>query len=189
MKERIHPTPLSTKGKTIILLIILGILAMWGFAIYAYLLMPKAVPAHFGISGEPTRYGHKSGFFILPIVSTIIPVLFLLLTKYRFTLINKYPNLGNFPTFLITNLPKISEEKRGVWINKYFESIILGTGFAFTIFFFIAEIVIFFGEIQGKLSLWFIVFSITMPVWLILALIFYLRKFKLEMLKEIKEIP
>lgn len=65
MEEQIHPMPLSIKGKVMVILIML-LLSMWIFAIYAYLTLPQEVPAHFGFSGEPTRYGDKSTFLGLP---------------------------------------------------------------------------------------------------------------------------
>ncbi len=186
MQEQIQPVPLSMKGKILATLIMLGLLSMWMFAIYAYLTFPQEVPVHFGFSGDPTRYGDKSTFLILPAAFSIGPVIFILLTKYRFTLINKYPYLINLPAFF-TYISKIQKERRGLWVNKYFEAM-LCLGVALTFSLLTMEIGIFLGKIHGKLPPWFIPFSLTLPIWLTLPFLFYLRKLNSELKKEINHV-
>jgi len=186
MEEQIQPTPLSIKGKIMVILIMLGLLGMWIIAVYAYLTLPQEVPAHFGFSGEPTRYGDKSAFLGLPAAFSIGPVIFLLLTKYRFTLINKYPYLINLPVFF-TYISKIQKERRGLWVNRYFEAM-LCLGVVLTLSLLIMELGIFLGEIYGKLPVWIMPFTLTMPVWLILPFLFYLRKLNLKLKEEIKHV-
>ena len=186
MEEQIRPIPMSVKGKIMVILIVLGLLSMWILAIYAYLTLPQEVPAHFGLSGEPTRYGDKSTFLILPAAFSIGPVIFLLLAKYRFTLINKHPYLINLPAFF-TYISKIPKERRGLWVNKYFE-IMLCLGVVLTLSLLVMEVGIFLGKIHGKLPSWFMPFSLTLPVWLILPFLFYLRKMNLKLKEEIKHV-
>ena len=86
MNDQINPEPLNKTGKVMVALIILEVIVMWMFAIYACLTLPQEVPVHFGFKGEPTRYGDKSTFLIVPAAFSTAPVIFLLLTKFRFTL-------------------------------------------------------------------------------------------------------
>lgn len=186
MEEQIPPIPMSVKGRMMVVLIVLGLLGMWILAIYAYLTLPQEVPVHFGFSGEPTRHGDKSTFLILPAAFSIAPVIFLLLAKYRFTLINKHSYLINLPAFF-TYISKIQKERRGFWVNKYFETV-LCLGVVLTLSLLIMELGIFLGEIYSKLPVWFTPFSLTLPVWLILPFLFYLRKMNLELKEEIKHV-
>ncbi len=176
--------PLSVKGKMMVTLIVLELLGMWILAIYAYLALPQEIPAHFGFTGEPTRYGNKLEFLVLPAVFSIAPISFLLLTRYRFTLINKHPYLINLPAFF-TYISKIREERRGLWVNKYFEAM-LCLGFVLTISLLIIELEIFLGAFYGRLPAWFTPFSLTLPIWLILPFVFYLRKMSLKLKEEAK---
>lgn len=99
MNDQINPEPLNKTGKVMVALIILEVIVMWMFAIYAYLTLPQEVPVHFGFKGEPTRYGDKSTFLIVPAAFSIAPIIFLFWTKFRFTLINRI------------NITKVSPEK------------------------------------------------------------------------------
>ena len=177
--NKINPEPLSSKGKIAMALIILILIAMWAFAIYAYFTLPQEVPGHFGFGGEPTRYDNKSTFFIIPAAFSIAPIIFLLVAKYRFTLINEYPYLINLPAFF-TNITKIPEERRGFWVNRYFE-VFLNLGVVLTFSLFVMELGIYIGDTSGKLPSWFLPFSLLTPLWLIFPFLFYLAKLSKEM--------
>lgn len=153
--------PMSVKGVMMVILIVLGLLGMWILAIYACLTLPHEVPAHFGFSGEPNRYGDKSTFLILPAAFSIAPIIFLLLAKYRFTLINKHPYLINLPAFFIY-ISKIPKERRGLWVNRYFE-VILCLGVVLTLSLLVMEVGIFSGEIHEKLPAWLCLFHLHCP--------------------------
>ncbi len=161
------------------------LLTMWILAIYAYSTLPQEVPVHFGFGGKPTRYGGKTTFFILSALFSIAPVIFLLITKYRFTLINRHPYLVNLPAFF-TNLTKIPEKRRSFWINRYFEGVLV-LGLVLTLTLFIMEVGIYLGELSGKLPLWFLPFSLLLPLGLILPFLFYLAKLSKEMEKEVSK--
>ncbi|NOZ58209.1 MAG: DUF1648 domain-containing protein [Euryarchaeota archaeon] len=184
MEERIQPVPLGAKGRLLVISVISGLLGMWMLAVYAYLTLPQEVPVHFGFDGEPTRYGDKSTFLILTAAFSIAPVIFILLTKYRFTLINRHPYLVNLPAFF-TSISKIPEERRGLWVNRYFEGVLyLGAALTFSLL--IMEIGIYAGKIHGKLPSWFMPFSLSLPVWLILPFLLYLRRLYLELERSIR---
>jgi len=110
MKTMIPPTPFDKKGKTFTLVLVLTLAAIWLVSIYAYFDLPAEVPTHFGFTGRPTSYGNKATFLLLPFLFSIAPVIFLLIIRFRFTLINKYPYLVNLPAFF-TNINKIEENR------------------------------------------------------------------------------
>ena len=182
--NQINPEPLSSKGRMGMALITLILVAMWALAVHAYLTLPHEIPGHFNFDGEPTRYDTKSTVFIIPAAFSIAPVIFLLITKYRFILVNRYPYLINLPAFF-TNITKIPEERRGFWVNRYFEALLyLGVFLTFSLF--IMELGIYAGEISGKLPSWLLPFSLLTPLWLIFPFIFYLAKLSKEMKKEME---
>ncbi len=180
----IYPEPMSKRARTLVILIIFGLATMWLLATYAYFTLPERIPVHFEFSGKPTSYGNKSTFLILPAAFSISQVIILLMTKYRFTLINKYPYLINLPAFF-TYLPKIPAERRAIWINRYFEAT-LALGVFLNLFFLLLEYGIFVGEVSGRLPAWFMPLSISMPILLMLSFLIYMRKINRELQMEAK---
>lgn len=124
MEISVIPLPLSKKGRLMIGLLILGLIAIWVLSFYANLTMPENAPRHFDLSGEPTSYGNNGDSFILPISFSLAPLIFLIIVKYRFLLINKYPYLINLPACFM-NINKLQPERRSFWINRYFEAILI----------------------------------------------------------------
>ncbi|WP_042684125.1 DUF1648 domain-containing protein [Methermicoccus shengliensis] len=182
--EQIKPKPLPKRGKLMLWLIMLSLAAIWTLAIHVYLTLPSQVSVHFGFSGEPTRYGEKSAFLIIPITFSIAPIIILLVTKYRFTLINKHPYLMNLPAFF-TYITKIPKDRRSLWVNRYFEAVLtLGVFLTFSLL--IIEYGIYLGEVSGKLPLWFMPLTLSMPLWLIIPFLIYLRKLSQEIEIEVE---
>ena len=101
----------------------IGILISWSLGLYAYLSLKGLIPLHFGLSGRPDRFGSGIEFLIITPLLTIAPVIILGTTRYRFTLVNKYPYLINLPAFFayIFGTPF---ERRGYWVNKYIEAVL-----------------------------------------------------------------
>jgi hypothetical protein len=184
MDVQVPPEPLSRKGRVMVTLTVLGFTALWLVAGYAYTIFPQRIPIHFGITGEPNNYGGKYTFLIVPLSFSLTPAIFIVLTKYRFTLVNKYPYLINLPAFF-TNLTKIPRERRGRWINRYFECV-LGVGLLLSLSLVILEYGILLGVVSGKLPDWFLPISLTMPVWLIAPFLFYLKRLKRQFLQEVE---
>lgn len=164
--------------------IVLGFVGIWVLGIYAYITLPQQVPTHFGFDREPTTYGEKTMFITIPSAFSIAPVIFLILTRLRFTLINKYPYLLNLPAFFIY-ISKVHSERRGLWVNRYFEAILV-FGSLLTFYLLILELGIYLSALSGRLPLWFIPFALSMPAILIASLIFYLRKLSKKIKAEIE---
>ena len=161
-----------------IMLILLGLLSIWIFTSYAYIILPNIIPTHFEMNGKPNEYGNKSSLFILALALSIGPIIFLLVTKYRFTLINKYPYLLNLPAFFVY-LTKLKNKKRSIWFNKYFE-ILLCFGAALTFSLLLMDVGIIIGEINERVSIWFMLSSITLVLLPIIPFLLYLRKLSIE---------
>jgi uncharacterized membrane protein len=69
--------------------------AHWGFAVWAWPDLPEAVPAHFDLSGEPTRWESPSrgSWFGLPVVATLTAALVGTVAWAA----PRYPRLMNLP--------------------------------------------------------------------------------------------
>lgn len=62
-------------------------------------MLPNIVTTHYGVNGTPS-YGEKSALLIIPVAYTAVFVLLLLILRYRYTLLEKYPYLINLPSFV-----------------------------------------------------------------------------------------
>jgi len=73
--------PLSLEEKMLIIIATLTIIAMWLYLWNMWDEIPNIVPTHFGFSGAPDRFGSKSSLFALPIISSIMHILLVVLSK------------------------------------------------------------------------------------------------------------
>ncbi|RLI83578.1 hypothetical protein DRP04_01090 [Archaeoglobales archaeon] len=124
------PESLSRKGKLLAAANLLLIVLMFSIAAYYHSILPEKVPTHFGIEGKPNAYGSKDSLLVLPFAFSLAQVIILVVVKLRFTLVNKYPFMINLPAFY-ANLTKLPVDKRGRWVNRYFEALLqfsLGIG-------------------------------------------------------------
>ena len=178
----ISPAPLSLRGKTMLFITIVGIVSIWLLAIHAYFSLPQRIPTHFGPDGKPDSYGDKSMFLVLPAIFCIVPVIFILITKYRFVLINKYPYLVNLPAFF-SRISEIKEDSRSYWVNKYFEAVLfLGT--VLTFYMLLLEAGIYIGALYRALPWWFTPLALLSPIVLLLIFLVYMRGMSRSMMEE-----
>ncbi len=182
MTEYLVPLPLSHRGQRWAFVLLLGVAGMWLLGLYAYQTLPEQVPVHFGWKGTPTRYGDKTAFAFLPFAFSIAPIVFFLITRYRFTLINRYPYLINLPAFY-TSLWRLPPERRSLWVNRYFEGI-LGLGAFLSLYLLGLEYGIYMGTKTGHLPLWFTPVALVAPLFLLIPWVFYLVKLSREMAQE-----
>lgn len=183
MNEPIIPQPFSPKGKILIWAITFEFLALWIISLYAYTTLPEEIVTHFGASGKPTSYGDKSTFLILPFAFSIAPAIFLIITGFRFTLINKYPYLINLPAFYI-NIYKLPQDKRSAWVNNYFE-LILALGVAISLWLLFLLVGIYQGTLEGQLPAWFTPVAITLPILLLVPFFYALSRLSRKMKTEL----
>lgn len=113
----------GTTGNTLIFLNILLLVASLILAAYYYSKLPQTVlvPTRFDIHGQPEAWGDKSTLLILPICQAAVVLLLLLLTRFRFALLNKYPYLVNLPAFaMMLGSKDFPEKKKSEFINNLF---------------------------------------------------------------------
>ena len=164
MDQDISPiTPFSGIGRILFALNIIGLIALVAIGFYGYFVFEGQIPTHFDFAGNPDAYGSSTIFLIMMPTLAIAPILIILVTQYRYTFINKYPYLINLPAFY-TYIPKIPFEKRGYWVNKYFEAV-LAIGVFTTVEMILIMWVVYIGTIEEVLPNWFI------PVILIMSFI------------------
>ncbi len=119
--KRIQKQPFGRLGRWLFVILFIELLVIWARAgIAIYYLSGTTIPVHYGLNGAPNGYGNSGVFYILAVAFSIAPVLIMLISYYRFKLINDYPYLINMPAFY-ASIMKVSESRKGYWINRYFE--------------------------------------------------------------------
>lgn len=166
MEELIPYEELSRKAKKLIYGILFIVLSILAIGIYGYFSLPETIPTHFGIDGKPDRYGERIAFLILPLLLCLGPVIILLIVRYRFILINKYPHLINLPGFFI-NLNRIEISKRGYWLNKYFE-LTLWLGLVLSLYLLFIMIIIYYSTLEGELPVPIFIIIILFPTFMVI---------------------
>jgi len=76
--------PLSLEEKILILIGTLSIIAMLLYLCIMWGEIPDIIPTHFGLSGDPDRFGNKNSLFALPIIAIIMHILFVVLSKMSY---------------------------------------------------------------------------------------------------------
>lgn len=175
----IKPNPFNKEGKKWILMSLLIVILMWAISLYAYFTLPDIIPTHFGLKGKPDAYGSKTSFLIVPVLLSLAPVIILVMVKFRFVLINKYPYLINLPGFFV-HIEKIPEDRRSYWFNRYFE-LILKFNFALTIYLFVLLLMIYYSTIKEQFDPAALIFIILFPFLAIVPFFIALSKVSSEM--------
>ncbi len=151
--------------------IAISVLFMWILAFYYYFALPNKIATHFDINGIANSYGNKSTLFVIPFLFSIAPLLILIIVKYRFKIIKKYPYLINLPAFFCSFK---DDQLKDYLIDKYFEAM-LGYTLILTLSLLFAEIGIFEGSFSGRLPKWFDL-VISIPIVAVIPYLFYLKK-------------
>lgn len=180
-EDLIPDTPLSQTGRILFGLNIVGFLAIVAIGLYGYFVIEGIIPTHFDFAGNPDAYGSSTIFLIMIPALSIAPVLIILMAYFRFTLINNHPYLINLPAFY-AYIPKIPFEKRGYWVNKYFEAV-LAIGVIIT-----AEMIlilwgIYIAAVEEVLPNWFLPITLLMSFLMIPPMIYYFYKLSQRMKK------
>ena len=92
--------------------------------------------------------------------------------------------LAVLPVFFV-EIGKIREDRRGWWINRYFE-LLLGVGVALTYLLLALEAAILYGTTKGRMPAWFLPVVLTTPLWLIVPFLVHLKRLERHMRAEIK---
>ncbi len=68
---------------------VLAALGLAAWAVVAYYSLPLVIPVHFGISGQPDAYGHRSSVLWLALVFVVLAV--------GIAVMSRHPRLFNYP--------------------------------------------------------------------------------------------
>ncbi|MCW6159600.1 MAG: DUF1648 domain-containing protein [Candidatus Micrarchaeales archaeon] len=117
---KIKRYPLSSTARAIILLAALINVVTWLAIVYYYPALPNTIPTHFNASGTPTSYGDKIVLLIVPAVLSAIIIIILLVLRYRYTLLERYPYLLNLPAFTYRHGLEKNSATHGIVINRVF---------------------------------------------------------------------
>ena len=182
----IPSSPLTPRGRRYAWLTILGVAALWLLTLACLFNLPETIPVHFGLSGQPTRYGSKLELLILPAAFSLAPVIILVITRYRFKLINDHPYLVNLPAFFVAHLPDLPSERQSWWVNRLFEAnLALGAGLTWLMV--LMEWIIFQGTASGRMAGRLTALSLTLILIPIIGYILYLRKMGADLAREARE--
>lgn len=86
--------PLSKLDKFLELMSFSLFIVLWSLCIFELLSLPNIIPIHFNFSGKPDNYGSKYTLLTLPLVMSLVAILF--------TYLSKRPHIFNYPS-KITN--------------------------------------------------------------------------------------
>ncbi len=165
---------------------LVGLAFIWATGLYAYMSIKGVIPTHFGPSGQPDAYGSSEVFLIVTPLISIAPVAIILVARYRFTLVNKYPYLVNLPAFY-AYITRVPFERRGYWINRYFEAM-LAIGAFLTLYFNLLLLEIYLGTVQEALPSGFLPTTFMMMPLMVGALFYYFYRLSNQMKKEMTEV-
>ena len=71
------------------------LLLIWGLTITNYANLPKTIPTHYNAAGQADGFGGKAFILTLPLLATILFI--------GLTLLNKFPQVFNYPTTITQN--------------------------------------------------------------------------------------
>ena len=182
MTESFIPQPLTPRGKFLATATIATTLLLWAVGIYAYRSLPAQIPVHFNASGTPDSYGSSLTFLILPAVFSVAPLIILLLVLFRFKLITRFPYVISLPAFYMY-LHDLPVERRGVWINNYFE-LVMALGGEITVYLLVLLIGTYDGMLHGHMPAWFLLFVVAFPIILLIPFFYALSRFSQKMKHE-----
>ncbi len=116
----------GNKGKALETFLLTEILIILIVGIIGYFRFPVYIPVHY-FNGIPNAYGQSIFFPLTAVILSIAPIIVLLISRFRYKLLNKYPYFINMPAFYYSEISRFKREKRSYWVNKYFE-LVLGIG-------------------------------------------------------------
>ncbi len=158
--------PLGPQGRLWVALILLGIALLWLLWADAHASLPARVPSHFNFKGQADDYGGKGHLLFITLCFTLVSLSLLVLVRFRFLLVNRWPELLNLPAFFLY-APLLPPERRAVWLNRYFETLLF-LDVELTAYFLLVQWGLVQGARTGQLPPWFTPVALAFPLVLIL---------------------
>lgn len=114
--------------------LVLTIVAMWTVAVVLHPMLPARIPLHFDFDGTPDRFGRPDffGWFLLPTLGTIIPLILLGVCALTDWLLRTVPSIVNVPRKAQLLALPLDARRRALqplnWMMAWL-SIVIGWGF------------------------------------------------------------
>jgi uncharacterized membrane protein len=153
--------PVSTKFDLILeIAAFLFILAIWLLPIFAYQILPETIPTHYNLKGEIDDWGSKGTIFILPSFALVLYI--------GLTVMNKYPQIFNYPT-KVTQDNALQLYSKATRLMRIIKLLVV-------VLFFAIEWQICNTNENSNLPFWFLPLAIAIPVTLPIILAFSFTK-------------
>ncbi|BBB33113.1 conserved hypothetical protein [Thermotomaculum hydrothermale] len=182
----IKEIPLSKRGNFFLYASLVFSFLILIFGVYAYFHLPEKVAVHFGLNGQPDRFGNKTELLGISILFFVISFLFSLFVYKRYYLFEKFPYLINIPAFYIY-AQKLNEDRQSVWIAQYFEFLAI-LMFLVNLMLFIILYFIYLGALNSKLPYAFNFFLFPYIIFLLSFTFGYLFNMYKKIKKEAESI-
>ncbi len=124
-KIKFKKVPFDRIGRSLFSFLLAELISIWIVGIMSLILLPTIIPLHFGWNGAASSYGFSSILLIIALIFSVVPGIILVVSYYRFKLLNKYPYLVNIP-FFYASIKNISSARKGYWVNQYFNALMVG---------------------------------------------------------------
>jgi len=169
-------TPLTRRGRILFYLNLLLIAALILAPLPYYWILPDRVPSHWNAEGEITSYSSKVEMILL--LSTLMPlanIVLALITRFRWTILNKYPYLISIPGIAVVLYKTgMDPETRSRVMNRVFEAT-LAAGLLVGLFMLGIEVLV-LESMRGGLASWLVLVYAFAGSLAVLLLIFLLYR-------------
>ena len=110
--------PLEGNAKILVTLAALVTLAVWLMVGYYYQQLPNTIPTHYGLNGQPDAYGSRLVVLIEPLILTALVAGSMLVLRFRYTLLFRYPYMIRLPAFVYQLESGTSAETKGRLLTR-----------------------------------------------------------------------
>ncbi|MEB3755919.1 MAG: DUF1648 domain-containing protein [Desulfurococcales archaeon] len=184
--------PLSEKGRKFLYINLIVIILLIVIPIISLLYMPNVVPVHWNAEGQVTSYSTNiSAVIILATVMPLANIIIVIVTIYRWKLVNKYPYIINLPAItLVMSSSNLDQQEKSEIVNKIFEVTLL-VGITVGAYLLGLEIIMIDSMITGYINnALALSYSIIGALLMIIPIILlYRRIYKKDILPKIRQSP
>lgn len=118
------PAPFDRFGRQLFAFLFAELVSIWIVASAALILLPTIVPSNFTWLGTPTSSEFSSTLIIAALIFSVVPAVILIVSLFRFRLLNKHPYLIKIPAFY-SGIKGIAPKRRSYWVNQYFKTLLV----------------------------------------------------------------
>ncbi len=151
-------------------LALVGVGLLWILWVQAHRSLPGQIPSHFTFRGEADDYGGKGHLLFITLCFTLVSLVLLGLARFRFVLVNRWPEMLNLPAFFLY-APLLPPERRAYWLNRYFEALLF-LNVELTAYFLLIQWGLVQGAHTGRLPPWFTPLVLGLPPFFLLPFLY-----------------